>query len=209
VKKIALLLIVFIFVSPELFATEKDLGAWLGMSVSSKIENIKVRVEEEFRFDNSASSLAYAHTDMGAKVRLLRGDVLKLDSSFNFRQVYTKREKIYEREDRPHLSFELRALLWKSLETSNRLRLEARFKDDLSPRWRNRLGIKINLERQVDLIISDEIFMSYEQGIQKNRIFAGVDIRVHKNIFLLPFHVWEKSTLSSDHIFGFYTKLSF
>lgn len=208
-KKIALFLFIFIFAPPELSASEKDLGAWLGMSASSQIESVKVGVEKEFRFDNSVSNLSYTHTDMGVEVGLLRSDVLKLDSSFNFRQVYTKREKIYEREDRPHLSLELRALLWKSLETSNRLRLEARFKGDLPPRWRNRLGIKINLERQVDLIISDEIFMSYEQGIQKNRIFAGVDIRVHKNIFLLPFHVWEKSTLSSDHIFGFYTKLSF
>lgn len=209
-KRTFFLFFILVMIFPlQSSANEIDLKGWTGMSISYKLGKAKLKLEEEWRFGSGISSFDYKHTDLGVKANLLKDKGVKLSTSFNFRQVYTKKGGVYEREDRPHTNLELKVPGGKRLVISNRLRLENRFKDNFSTRWRNKLGIKLTLGDEIDLLISDEVFLSEKKGFEKNRAFIGVELAANKNVSLLPFHIWQKSNSKSDHVFGLYTKLKF
>ena len=156
----------------------------------------KVTVEEELRFQDEASRLAYHHTDVGF---VYSGLANWVDLGFNYRQAFVLDSKDeWITENRPHINVTFKGNL-SGLAISNRSRFE--FRDvnagDDTWRYRNKLTIKFpqkftSLELQP--YIADEVFINFNHGgYTTNRLYAGASCKLIGNLKGAIYYLWQSA----------------
>ena len=115
-----LIISILIVFSPIAFAAEdSDFEYWNTESMSVKLnEDLKIKLEEEFRLQDNGGNLYYQHSDLGLSYSGLAD---WLDLGANYRQVFEKKNGEWKEENRPHLNATLK---WKLFDCnmSNRAR---------------------------------------------------------------------------------------
>ena len=150
--------------------------------VSSVDENLDFKVKPEFRFDENFSNHYYTHFDIGFDWAAAKWFIF----SPYYRHVNEKRDDVHQIEYRPHLNatFKLRALSF--LNISDRSRMEFRIKEEeTSLRYRNKLSLKTPKFSMYEFqpYIADEFFYDFESNeLNKNRLYAGTDLKIIKNL---------------------------
>ncbi len=191
-----------------------DLQIWNTYGVDAKVnKKLKITAEEELRFGGNISELYYTHTDGGLVLNVTEG----LDFGVNYRLIYEKKNGKWEEENRPHFNAILK---WKGqgLKFNNRSRLELRIKDD-SDQWRYRNKTKVAFpvkwtKFEIQPYLADEIFIDfYGEKLNRNRLYAGLDMKLYKNLKAELFYLWQISKNSNDwsniNALGMKVKLAF
>ena len=121
-------------------------------------------------------------------------------------------------ENRPHLNATLKYAL-EGFKLSDRSRLEYRDKETGDDGWRykNKFSIKYPITVkgfEISPYVADEIFVDFiEEKLSRNRLYAGMDFKVLKNLKLDVFYLWQTSEKSDDwtdyNVLGTKVKLSF
>lgn len=170
-------------VSPALAAYENgDFQIWHTDYEDIKVhKDVKLSVEQEFRFGENAAELYYQHYEWLA----VFGFDKMLDLGFGYRLVLDKYKHKWREEDMPNANATLKFDIWK-FKFSDRNRLEYRhfrFKNDFI-RYRNKLMLKLPVDFckiTISPYSSDEIFIASDStGFNENRFCSGVEIDLTK-----------------------------
>jgi hypothetical protein len=162
-------------------------------------KKIKLAMEQEFRFGESASELYYQHYEWGA----VFGFDKMLDIAFCYRFVLDKYKHKWREEDQPNVNAILKFDLWKfNLDDRNRIEYRHfRFKED-SVRYRNKLGIKLPLDLfkiKVSPYASDEIFVASDStGFNENRLSSGVEFELTKYVKADIYYMFKSNRIKDD-----------
>ena len=216
-KKITILIIWIIVLSNYSFATDDgEFQYWNTESVSYKInQDLKMKLEEEFRFGDDGGNLYYQHSDLGLSYSGLTD---WLDLAINYRQVFEKKSGEWKYENRPHLNA---SVAWKMFDIAcgNRARFEYRHREDSENYWRyrNKLTVKLPFKftaLEIQPYIADEIFYDFdEETLNRNRLYAGFSLRLFKDLKGDMFYLWQSSKSndkwSDIHVLGTKLNLSF
>lgn len=193
-----------------------DFQYWNTENLSYNInKNWKIKVEEEFRFGDDASDFYYQHSDAGATYS---GIANWLDIGLNYRLVFEEKSDGWSYENRPHLNATLKYTL-EGFKLRNRGRLEYRDKESGEDGWRyrNKFAIRYPIkikDFEISPYIADEIFVDFiAEELNRNRLYAGMDFKILKNLKLDVFYLWQSSknggTWIDYNILGTKLKLSF
>jgi len=144
-------------------------------------KNVKLAMEQEFRFGENATEFYYQHYDWG----IVFGFDKMLDLGFCYRQVFERYKQKWRAENMPNVNATLKFDLWK-FKFDDRNRIEYRhfrYKDD-SIRYRNKFTLTFPLDFkriQVSPYSSDEIFIASDStGFDENRFCSGVEFGLTK-----------------------------
>ncbi len=164
-------------------------------------ENWTITAHEELRFGDNASEFYYQHTDVGV---VYKNVVENVDLGFNFRKAFTKVARDnWNSENRPHLNLTIRGELF-DMPVSNRARLEYRDVDDTKHTYRYRNLFTVNIPAELtDLklkpYLADEVFINCdEDGLNINRVYAGLKLKLADNIDGSLFYLWQTSKPSGS-----------
>ena len=193
-----------------------DFQYWSTASLAYKIrKNWKIKVEEELRFGDSVSDFYYEHTDAGITYS---GIAEWIDLGMNYRLVFEEKKGDWKYENRPHGNVTLKYTL-EGFKLSDRNRLEYRDKEDSKDGWRyrNKFTVKypITVEKfEFSPYVADEIFMDFiEEKLNRNRLYAGIDFKILKNLKVDVFYLWQISekdgNWKSYNVVGTKLKLAF
>jgi len=145
------------------------------------IKDVRLLMEQEFRFGGDASEFYHQHYEWGAAF----GFDKMLDIAFCYRLILSKNKNKWREEDEPSINATLKFDLWK-FKIDNRNRIEYRhfrFRED-SVRYRNKLGIKFPfdfMKMKVSPYAADEIFIDSDStGLNENRLFSGIEFGLTK-----------------------------
>ncbi len=193
-----------------------DFQYWNTESVSWKVnEDLKVKLEEEFRFGDNAEDFYYQHSDLGLSYS---GLASWLNLGINYRHIFEEKSSDWKVENRPHLNATVK---WKlsDLSLSNRGRLEYRNREDADNfyRYRNKFTIKTPFKFtkfEISPYIADEIFYDFDQEtLNRNRLYGGVALKLIKSLKADIFYLWEStekgSTWNDIYVLGTKLKLNF
>jgi hypothetical protein len=183
IKKILCITIVAASIAFNAYAYENgDFQIWNIDSQNIEVtKNVKLSMEQEFRFGENASEFYYQHYEWGA----LFGFDKMLDIAFCYRLVLDKYKHKWREEDQPNVNATLKLDIWKfKIDDRNRIEYRHyRFKED-SARYRNKFGVKLPLEFlkiKVSPYVSDEIFIASDStGFNENRLSSGVEFELTK-----------------------------
>ena len=157
-------------------------------------ENWTITAEEELRFVDNASEFYYQHTDVGV---VYKNVVENVDLGFNFRKAFTKISRDnWNSENRTHLNLTIRGELF-DMPVSNRSRFEYRDIDESKNlfRYRNKFTINFPLEfTQLKLkpYLAEEVYINCdEDGFNKNKVYAGLKLKLADNIDGSLFYLWQ------------------
>ena len=193
-----------------------DFQYWNSESVSHEFnEDWKIKVEEELRFGGDAGRFYHHHSDAVITYSGM-GDWLEL--GLNYMLIFEKKENEWVYENRPHLNMTLQYAL-KGLELTGRNRFEYRDKENGTDGWRyrNRFTVKYPVKAgdfEINPYIADEIFVDFiEEKLNRNRLYAGADFKILKNLKLDIFYLWQASEKDDNwadcNVLGTKVKLSF
>lgn len=193
-----------------------DFQYWNTESISYKInDDWKIKVEEEFRFGDSAGDFYYQHTDTGITYKGLSD---WLDVGVNYRLVFEEDDGDWEYEHRPHFNGTLKYKIG-GFTLSDRNRFEWRMPEDSKTKWRYRnkftIGYPIEIDKfKITPYIADEIFVDFRaEALNRNRLYGGVKVKIIKNLSLDIFYLWQASEKSDNwksyNVLGTKLKLSF
>lgn len=162
-------------------------------------KDVRLAMEQEFRFGENATELYYQHYDWGVTF----GFDKMLDLNFSYRLVLDKYKHKWREEDQPNFNATLKFDLWK-FKFDDRNRLEYRhyrFRDD-SVRYRNKFGVKLPLDfmkMKVSPYASDEIFITSDSaGFNENRFSSGIEFGLTKYVKADIYYMF-KSNKIKDH----------
>ncbi|MCF7797567.1 MAG: DUF2490 domain-containing protein [Candidatus Marinimicrobia bacterium] len=175
-----------------------DWRNWSDISVSGKINaDWGWKVAAEARFSDNVSDYNYTHFDMIVSYKVLPW----LGISPSYRHIITESGTDWNTEKRPQLDINLSRKVGE-MQWSDRNRFEFRFRDSgESVRYRNKLTVKIPRLQlwQLQPYLADEIFYDLEaEVLNKNRIYAGVNIPVLANLQVEVGYVRESSKILDD-----------
>lgn len=143
----------------------------------------KFKMQEEFRYGDSASELFYQHYDWGFGWAFDKALVIDL----GYRLVLEKSKNKWMESDEPYTNITPKFNLGK-LRIEDRNRIEYRhfrFADD-HVRYRNRFMLKHPFDfktMKISPYISDEIFLSSNgRGFNQNRLEQGLDFDITKYV---------------------------
>ncbi len=161
---------------------ENDWEYWSHYEVGGSInEDLDFRVKPELRYDDNFSNHYYTHFDIGLDWKVKDWFIL----SPYYRHVNEKKKGDWKVEYRPHLNAIFK---WKLLGLSfdDRNRLEYRIKEDKEFfRYINKLTVKLPKVTQLKIqpYIAEEPFYDFDANeLNKNRVYAGVNFKVVKNL---------------------------
>lgn len=193
-----------------------DFQVWNTDTEEFKIsKNLKVGLEEEFRFGDNANEFYYHHYDAGL--------FYELNKSFSFgsgfRYVIQKSRGIWRIEDEPYLSATYFSQIL-GLKFDTRSRLEYRHFDYQADAWRYRNKFTVKLpwkftRLQIQPYVSDEVFISFGDINQfgQNRAYAGLGMNLNNNlkaeIYYLRDTVKGQDTWVNSNVFGTKLKMAF
>ena len=161
----------------------------------------KITFEEEFRFGDDGGHLYYQHSDLGFVYKSLADWI---DLGFNYRQVFEEDSKDkWRQENRPHLNVMLKGKLF-GLDLSDRSRFEYRDRESKKDLWRyrNKVSVKFPLELtslKLQPYLADEVFINFdEEDFNRNRLYAGLSLKLSKNIKGEVYYLWQSSKSGGD-----------
>ena len=204
-----------LFLSGLCFAADDgDFQYWNTESVSWKAnDDLKLKLEEEFRFGNNAGTLYYQHSDLGFTYS---GFAPWLDIGLNYRQIFEESGTNWLSENRPHFNLTLKQKAFDWV-LSNRFRFEYRNREEKENyfRYRNKFSIKTPFKLtkfNIQPYIADEIFYDFNiETLNRNRLYAGFGFQLFKQLKADIFYLWETTEKSEKwndvHVLG--TKLGF
>jgi len=215
IKGIALGSVLFLLLPEVCFAADDgDFQYWNTESVSWEAnDNLKIKLEEEFRFGNDASTLYYQHSDLGVTYS---GLATWLNIGLNYRQIFEESGTNWLSENRPHfnITFKQKFFDWA---LSNRARLEYRNREDKEDffRYRNKFTLKTPFKFTKFVIqpyVADEIFYDFNvETLNRNRLYLGFTSRLFSRLKANIFYLWQSSEKSDKwndaNVLG--TKLEF
>jgi len=214
-KKIVLVTLILV----GLFSINKS--AWAGNDweywshyevVSSICNNLDFKVKPELRYNNDFKNYYYIHLDIGLDWKVKDWFIL----SPYYQHVNEKKKGDWEVEYRPHLSATFKWKLF-GLNFSDRNRLEYRIKEDKDFfRYRNKLMVELPKFTQfrIQSYVAEELFYDFAANeLNKNRIYAGLNFKVVKNINAGIYYIFEsrkkKAEWSDVNVLGSALKYSF
>jgi len=162
-----------------------DFQIWNIDAEEAKInKDLKVALEEEFRWGDNSKEFYYHHYDAG-----LFYDLSKyLNVGGGYRRVFLKTKGKFRAEDEPYIT----ATLFRNLagfKFDDRSRLEYQYFDyqDDSFRYRNKLTVKLPwkfTKLQIQPFLSDEIFIRFDDSahLNQNRFSCGLGMNLAKNL---------------------------
>lgn len=196
--------ITILLTSEICFATDDgDFQYWSSANVSLDIDkDWKITFAEEFRLGDDAGHLYYHHSDIGFVYKSLADWI---DLGFNYKQVFerTDSEGEWKQENRPHLNITLKGRLF-DLGLSSRSRFEYRDRENKKDLWRyrNKVTVKFPLELtsfKLQPYLADEVFINFdEEDFNKNRLYAGLSLKLSKNIKGEVYYLWQSSKSGGD-----------
>jgi len=161
------------------------MNIWFTERIDIQSENFKFKLEYEDRFYQG--DLLYDHTDIGFSYKLKP----RLSLNSNIRLIHEFKENI-EQEVRPHLSVDYKILDNLKIKP----RLEFRFKDDFSLRYRLKLYSSKKFYKNLHVYVADEIFVT--DNIDRNRIYSGLLYKKdEKNLLLYYMLQTKKETMNA------------
>jgi len=202
-KEIAAAITILLINEICLASDNKDFQYWNVTDVSVGInKDWKFTFQEELRFGESGKRLYYQHYEPGLTYS---GLAKWIDLGFNYRQVFERNSKgKWKREDQPNLNITLKGKLF-GLDVSDRSRIEYRVLEDRKDVWRYRNKVTVKLpfeltELKLQPYIADEIFIPLnDDNVNKNRFYAGVSLKLTKNLKGEVYYLWESSRASSGN----------
>lgn len=195
--------IIILLTSEICFATDDgDFQYWSSADVSLDIDkDWKVTFAEEFRLGDDAGHLYYHHSDIGFVYKSLADWI---DLGFNYRQVFERDSKDkWRQENRPHLNVMLKGKLF-GLDLSDRSRFEYRDRENKKDLWRyrNKVTVKFPLELtslKLQPYLAEEVFINFdEEDFNRNRLYAGLSLKLSKNIKGEVYYLWQSSKSGGD-----------
>jgi hypothetical protein len=204
VLKVAVFICLSLIASASAFAyKDGDWQYWNTESVTVKLtDKIDAYVEEEFRFGGDISEFYYQHSHLQLDFKIT--DWFTLAPAY--RQVFeldTMKDNWFT-EYRPMVNGTVK---WKceNWDFSNRVRISYRMfdidKDDVW-RFRNKLTIKTPWKwtaLKINPWVADEIFLEENQsGVYRNRLYAGVGLKLTEHIKGDVFYLWQASEKGSS-----------
>jgi hypothetical protein len=179
-------------------------------------KDVKLSLEQEFRYGKNASEFYYQHYDFGA---VFSYDKM-LDLGFFYRQVFERlHEKKWREEDEPNINATLKLDLWKfKIDDRNRLEYRHfRYKDDMV-RYRNKFTIKLPLEfKKIKFspYSCDEMFVSSDStGFDENRFSSGLEFEVTKNSKFDVYYMFKENKIkgykwNNTNVLGMKIRIAF
>lgn len=182
-KKILCVVTAIVIMGGNAYAYENgDFQIWNTDYQDIKVaKDVKLAMEQEFRFGENASEFYYQHYDWG----VVFGFDKMLDLAFGYRLVLEKYKHKWRVEDQPNINATFKFDLWKfKIDDRNRIEYRHfRFKED-SVRYRNKFGIKLPMDFmkiKVSPYLSDEIFITSDStGFNENRLSSGIEFGLTK-----------------------------
>jgi len=178
-------------------------------------KDVKLAMEQEFRFGENASEFYYQHYEWGVAF----GFDKMLDIAFCYRLVLEKYKHKWREEDQPNVNATLKFDLWKfKLDDRNRIEYRHfRFKED-SVRYRNKFGIKLPLDIlkiKISPYASDEIFIASDStGFNENRFSSGIEFDLTKYVKADIYYMFKSNRIKDDkwnstNVLGTKVKIAF
>ena len=183
-------------IAPPAFAfKDEDFQLWNTTFLESKLnEQWKFKLEQEFRFGDSATQHYYNHTDGGLTFKVTDG----LYFGGNYRQIFEKTTGEWKYENRPHFHATVKFKPY-GFEIKNRGRWEYRIREDKDDtgRFRNKVTFTypIKLEKvKLYPYVADEIFVSLENGrLNRNRAYVGLGAKFLEHFKAEVFYMRQSS----------------
>ena len=200
-KKILCVMVAAVTIGVNAYAYDNgDFQIWNTDYQNIKVaKNVKLGMEQEFRFGENASEFYYQHYEWGA----IFGFDKMLDIAFCYRLVLEKYKHKWREEDQPNVNATLKFDLWK-FKLADRNRIEYRhfrFKED-SVRYRNKLEIKLPidfLKIKVSPYASDEIFVTSDStGFNENRFSSGMEVDLTKYVKADIYYMFKSNKIKGD-----------
>ncbi|MBN1552139.1 DUF2490 domain-containing protein [bacterium] len=195
--------------------SDADWQFWNTYRIEGKLCNLlKVGLEEQFRFGDDMTDLAYQHTEIQTTWAIMKF----FDLGLNYRHIYTLSGESWAEENRPMIDGTLK-FKSKSFGVSDRNRFEYRVRKDKDEAWRYRNKITLSCVRlieknRIEPYIANEFYYDFDaDSFNKNRIYAGAKIQLSKAVqgdlyYLLE--STEKNDVWTDvHVLGLTFKFSF
>jgi hypothetical protein len=196
--------ITVVLISEVCFASDDgDFQYWSTADLSVDInKDWKFTFQEEFRLGESGGHLYYHHSEPGLTYS---GLAKWIDLGFNYRQVFEKDSKgEWKQENQPNINVTLKGKLL-GLDLSNRARFEYRDLEDQEDAWRYRNKVTAKLpfeltELKLQPYLADEIFVPLnDDNISTNRLYAGVNFKLTKNMGCEVYYLWQSSRSSGGN----------
>jgi hypothetical protein len=178
-------------------------------------EDLKLALEEEFRWADNANEFYYHHYDAGLSYKLEKW----LNIGGGYRHVYELKKGKFKLENEPYLTA---TLFWslKEIKFEDRSRLEYRYFDYQSDscRYRNKFNVKSPwkfTKIEIQPYISDEIFISFDGAteLSQNRLSPGLAMNLTKNLKAETYYMLQSAKSSgrwSDiNVLGIKLKVTF
>lgn len=182
----AVAVVVLLFTAKVYAYDDGDFQIWNTDVEEVKInKDLKLALEEEFRWGDNVKEFYYQHYDAGLSYSLEKW----LNIAAGYRQVYELVKGKFKPENEPYITV---ALLWdlEGLKFEDRSRMEYRdfnYKDD-SWRYRNKLTLKFPwkfTKLDIQPYLSDEIFVVFggvPSNFNQNRFASGIGMNLAKNL---------------------------
>ena len=216
-RLLLLFLALSVFCWLDSFATDDgEFQYWNTESISFKVnKDLKITLEEEFRFGDDAAELSYQHSDLGITYL---GLAQWLDIGLNYRHVFEKKSDKWKEESRPHLNATVKWKLF-DIDFSDRSRFEYRDREDAENYWRyrNKFSLKFPFKFtrfQIQPYLADEIFYDFDaETLNRNRFYSGFEFKITKNLKGDIFYLLQRSESNDKwiniNVLGTKLKLSF
>jgi len=185
-KMILILMGLLVLLAGKIYAYDDgDFQVWNTETEEFKVnKNLKVALEEEFRWGGDAHEFYYQHYDLGLSYMMNK----YWSFGGGYRQVYELSKNKFKLENEPYVTATL-TLTSAGFIFDSRNRFEYRhfdYKDD-SGRYRNKFTLKYPLQLGkigIQPFLSDEIFFGFggTNQFNQNRLSSGLGINLTKNI---------------------------
>lgn len=208
IKILLSLILVGFMIMPISAQKDGDFQFWDTTSLEGKLfQNVKAKAEQELRFGSGVDYLYYHHTDLSF---LWQTKHKWLIVGSAYRQVFELKNSQWKKENRPYLAIVLKRNIGQ-LNIESRNRLERRFKDASSWRYRNQVSLKHSGKR-FQPYVADEFFIEHG-NLSRNRLSSGFSFTVTKNIKPELYYMWQTSKKENVwvdfHITSIKVKLEF
>lgn len=171
-----------------------DFQIWQTDTEELKIsKDLKAGFEQEFRWGKHSSEFYYHHYDFGIFYSINK----YLNIGAGYRQVYELGKGKFMPEEEPYATITL-SMAYKGFSLDSRNRMEYRYfnyKDD-TWRYRNKCTLKFPWKftpLAIQPFVSDEVLIDFESkvnGMNENRLAAGIGMDLVKNIKGEIYYMW-------------------
>ncbi len=203
---IVLVLLVFGFIQQSFAQKPTDTELWTGVGMKLKVtDKLGLSLSQQFRFNDTISSLGSANTDLGLKIKAT--NFLSFKATYRYSVKPTKKNKSRIALD-ANLSLKKKDF---PLSFKYRLRFQETFKQNSTKRYailRNKVELKYNASKLVDPFIAYEIYFRFNgrNEFRTSRITAGLDWRLLKSLSLTTFYRMQEDIFikkpQRSHIIG-------